>query len=190
MSSNNYYDSPSGVLGSSFSKPHYDTSDDHEMSFEGSGGFDEVSSLIPQTTDDPAVQLSRLYRHTVDLTKRLKESERHLASVARQHEDRIEELQHKLEETKADLVAKKREIQDHKNKEKTNLHQIAALEGEVQRIGKDLSGQMQLYHQLKRQYEEQREEAEKLKDLVKIKEEELHSTQRNLNYMSSEEKKV
>ncbi|CAG8616355.1 19080_t:CDS:10 [Gigaspora rosea] len=183
MSSNNYYDSPSGVLGSSFSKPHYDTSDDHEMSFEGSGGFDEVSSLIPQTTDDPAVQLSRLYRHTVDLTKRLKESERHLASVARQHEDRIEELQHKLEETKADLVAKKREIQDHKNKEKTNLHQIAA------RIGKDLSGQMQLYHQLKRQYEEQREEAEKLKDLVKIKEEELHSTQRNLNYMSSEEKK-
>ncbi|CAG8511257.1 11972_t:CDS:10 [Gigaspora margarita] len=187
--SSNYYDSHSGVLGSSFSKPHYDTSDDHEMSFEGSGGFDEVSSLLPQTTDDPAVQLSRLYRHTVDLTKRLKESERHLASVARQHEDRIEELQHKLEETKADLVAKKREIQDHKNKEKTNIHQITALEGEVQRIGKDLSGQMQLYHQLKRQYEEQREEAEKLKDLVKIKEEELHNTQRNLNYMSSEEKK-
>ncbi|CAG8449804.1 24967_t:CDS:10 [Dentiscutata erythropus] len=187
--SSGYYDSPSGVLGSSFSKLHYDASDDHEMSFEGSGGFDEtVSSLLP-TTDDPAVQLSRLYRHTVDLTKRLKESERHLASVARQHEDRIEELQHKLEETKADLVAKKREIQDHKNKEKTNLHQISALEGEVQRIAKDLSGQSQLYHQLKRQYEEQREEAEKLKDLVKIKEEELHSTQRNLNVMSSEEKK-
>ncbi|CAG8594140.1 10614_t:CDS:10, partial [Dentiscutata heterogama] len=187
--SSGYYDSPSGVLG--FSKLHYDTSDDHEMSFEGSGGFDEtVSSLLPTTaTDDPAVQLSRLYRHTVDLTKRLKESERHLASVARQHEDRIEELQHKLEETKADLMVKKREIQDHKNKEKTNLHQISALEGEVQRIAKDLSGQMQLYHQLKRQYEEQREEAEKLKDLVKIKEEELHSTQRNLNVMSSEEKK-
>jgi hypothetical protein len=50
-----------------------------------------------------------------------------LASVARQHEDRIEELQHKLDETKADLAAKKREIQDHKSKEKTNLHQISAV---------------------------------------------------------------
>ncbi|CAG8541232.1 4803_t:CDS:10, partial [Scutellospora calospora] len=168
------YDSPSGVLGHSFSRLHYDTSEDHEMSFEGSGGFDEtVSQLIP-TNDDPAVQLSRLYRHTVDLTKRLKESERHLASVARQHEDRIEELQHKLEDTKADLAQKK---------------PIFQLEGEIQIIAKNLSGQMQLYHQLKRQYEEQREEAEKLKDLVKIKEEELLNTQRNLNVMSSEEKK-
>ncbi|CAG8497867.1 4314_t:CDS:10 [Cetraspora pellucida] len=187
--SSGYYDSPSGVLGSNFSKLHYDTSDDHEMSFEGSGGFDDTVSQLLPTNDDPAVQLSRLYRHTVDLTKRLKESERHLASVARQHEDRIEELQHKLEDTKADLMAKKREIQDHKNKEKTNLHQIAQLEGEIQIISKNLSGQMQLYHQLKKQYEEQREEAEKFRDLVKIKEEELFNTQRNLNAMSSEEKK-
>ncbi|CAG8545862.1 29702_t:CDS:10 [Racocetra persica] len=188
--SSGYYDSPSGVLGSNFSKLHYDTSDDHEMSFEGSGGFDDTVSQLLPTNDDPAVQLSRLYRHTVDLTKRLKESERHLASVARQHEDRIEELQHKLEETKADLVAKKREIQDHKNKEKTNLHQIAQLEGEIQIIAKNLSGQMQLYHQLKKQYEEQREEAEKLRDIVKTKEEELSNTQRNLSVMSSEEKKL
>lgn len=50
-----------------------------------------------------------------------------MASVARQHEDRIEELQHKLDETKADLATKKREIQDHKSKEKTNLHQISAV---------------------------------------------------------------
>ncbi|CAG8638005.1 10401_t:CDS:10, partial [Racocetra fulgida] len=187
--SSGYYDSPSGVLGSNFSKLHYDTSDDHEMSFEGSGGFDDTVSQLLPTNDDPAVQLSRLYRHTVDLTKRLKESERHLASVARQHEDRIEELQHKLEETKADLVAKKREIQDHKNKEKTNLHQIAQLEGEIHVIAKNLNGQQQLYHALKKQYEEQREEAEKLRDLVKIKEDELSNTQKNLNAMSSEEKK-
>ncbi|PKY49532.1 hypothetical protein RhiirA4_323293, partial [Rhizophagus irregularis] len=135
---------------------------------------------------DPAVQLSRLYRHTVDLTKRLKESERHLASVARQHEDRIEELQHKLDETKADLATKKREIQDHKSKEKTNLHQISALEGEIQKVGKNLSSQKQLYSHLKRQYEEQCEEAEKLKDLVRIKEEELSNTERNLTFFSME----
>ncbi|CAJ0647164.1 12664_t:CDS:2, partial [Entrophospora sp. SA101] len=104
------------------------------------------------TIDDPALQLSKLYRHTVDLTKRLKDSERHLASVARQHEDRIEELQHKLDETKADLQAKKREIQDHKSKEKISSHQIFA----------NLSDQKNLYSHLKKQYEDKYEEAEKL----------------------------
>jgi len=186
--SSGYYESPGGMMNSSYAKPYYDPSEEIVESFEGSGGIDEAVSDIIKTNnnDDPAVQLSRLYRHTVDLTKRLKESERHLASVARQHEDRIEELQHKLDETKADLAVKKREIVDHKSKEKTNLHQISALEGEIQKVAKNLSGQKQLYHQLKRQYEEQCEEAEKLKDLVRIKEEELTSTERNLTFFSME----
>ncbi|GES93865.1 annexin family protein [Rhizophagus clarus] len=188
LSSSGFYESPSGMMTSSYTKPYYDPSEEIVESFEGSGGIDEaVSNLIKtNNNDDPAVQLSRLYRHTVDLTKRLKESERHLASVARQHEDRIEELQHKLDETKADLATKKREIQDHKSKEKTNLHQISALEGEIQKVAKNLSSQKQLYSQLKRQYEEQCEEAEKLKDLVRIKEEELSNSERNLTFFSME----
>ncbi|EXX52215.1 hypothetical protein RirG_254850 [Rhizophagus irregularis DAOM 197198w] len=188
LSSSGFYESPGSMMSSSYTKPYYDPSEEIVESFEGSGGIDEaVSNLIKTSNnDDPAVQLSRLYRHTVDLTKRLKESERHLASVARQHEDRIEELQHKLDETKADLATKKREIQDHKSKEKTNLHQISALEGEIQKVGKNLSSQKQLYSHLKRQYEEQCEEAEKLKDLVRIKEEELSNTERNLTFFSME----
>lgn len=188
LSSSGFYESPGSMMTSSYTKPYYDPSEEIVESFEGSGGIDEaVSNLIKTSNnDDPAVQLSRLYRHTVDLTKRLKESERHLASVARQHEDRIEELQHKLDETKADLATKKREIQDHKSKEKTNLHQISALEGEIQKVGKNLSSQRQLYSHLKRQYEEQCEEAEKLKDLVRIKEEELSNTERNLTFFSME----
>lgn len=188
LSSSGFYESPGSMMTSSYNKPYYDPSEEIVESFEGSGGIDEaVSNLIKTSNnDDPAVQLSRLYRHTVDLTKRLKESERHLASVARQHEDRIEELQHKLDETKADLATKKREIQDHKSKEKTNLHQISALEGEIQKVAKNLSSQRQLYSHLKRQYEEQCEEAEKLKDLVRIKEEELSNTERNLTFFSME----
>ncbi|PKK70038.1 hypothetical protein RhiirC2_747285 [Rhizophagus irregularis] len=188
LSSSGFYESPGSMMSSSYTKPYYDPSEEIVESFEGSGGIDEaVSNLIKTSNnDDPAVQLSRLYRHTVDLTKRLKESERHLASVARQHEDRIEELQNKLDETKADLATKKREIQDHKSKEKTNLHQISALEGEIQKVGKNLSSQKQLYSHLKRQYEEQCEEAEKLKDLVRIKEEELSNTERNLTFFSME----
>ncbi|CAG8566376.1 21336_t:CDS:10 [Rhizophagus irregularis] len=139
LSSSGFYESPGSMMSSSYTKPYYDPSEEIVESFEGSGGIDEaVSNLIKTSNnDDPAVQLSRLYRHTVDLTKRLKESERHLASVARQHEDRIEELQHKLDETKADLATKK-------------------------------------------------QEAEKLKDLVRIKEEELSNTERNLTFFSME----
>ncbi|CAG8500791.1 12211_t:CDS:10, partial [Acaulospora colombiana] len=179
---------PRRSSSSYYAKSYYDSIEDlAETSFEGNGGFDEsVSQLLLPTNDDPAVQLSRLYRHTVDLTKRLKESERHLASVARQHEDRIEELQHRLEETKADLVVKKREIQEHKNNEKSNLYQISTLETEIQKVGKNLTVQKQLYHQLRKQYEEQSAEAEKLRDQVRVKEEELGATQRNI---SQEERK-
>ncbi|CAI2180848.1 2777_t:CDS:10 [Funneliformis geosporum] len=144
LSSSGLYESPA-MMSPSFASP-FDPQEEIVESFEGSGGIDEaVSSLITSNNnDDPAIQLSRLYRHTVDLTKRLKESERHLASVARQHEDRIEELQHKLDETKADLNAKKREIQ---------------------KVAKNLTSQRQLYQQLKKSYEEQCDEAENLKIL-------------------------
>jgi myosin heavy subunit len=160
-----------------------------KTSFEASGGIDQSISHLSQTIDDPALQLSKLYRHTVDLTKRLKDSERHLASVARQHEDRIEELQHKLDETKADLQAKKREIQDHKSKEKISSHQIFALEGEIQKIQKNLSDQKNLYSHLKKQYEDKYEEAEKLSNIIKLKEEELARTERNLTFFAAEERK-
>ncbi|CAG8488178.1 5972_t:CDS:10 [Funneliformis caledonium] len=179
LSASGFYESPA-MISSSFASP-YDTPEETIESFEGNGGIDEaVSNLITSNNnDDPAVQLSRLYRHTVDLTKRLKESERHLASVARQHEDRIEELQHKLDETKADLAAKKREIQEHKGKEKTNLHQISSLEGEISKLAKNLTSQKQLYLHFKTKYEEQC--AESLKGLVREKEDELNNNQRTLS---------
>ncbi|KAG9293928.1 hypothetical protein G9A89_019266 [Geosiphon pyriformis] len=157
-----------------------------EESFEGSGEI-EKHSLINNPVE--LEQLNRLYHNTSDLAKRLKESERNLANVARQHEDRIEELQHKLEETKQDLIQRKREIQDHKSKEKTNLHQISALESEILKVGKSLSGQKQMYTQLKKQYEAQCAEAENLKNTVKIKEVELANHERNLNTFATESKK-
>nr|CAG8525515.1 5130_t:CDS:10 [Entrophospora candida] len=177
LSSPGYYDSSGSI---SFHRTYHDISDDFsETSFEASGGIDQSISHLSQTIDDPALQLSKLYRHTVDLTKRLKDSERHLASVARQHEDRIEELQHKLDETKADLQAKKREIQDHKSKEKISSHQIFA----------NLSDQKNLYSHLKKQYEDKYEEAEKLSNIIKLKEEELARTERNLTFFAAEERK-
>jgi hypothetical protein len=183
---------PEDIMGGTMARTFYgqmNDDDDLETSFEASGAIDaNVAQLVP-TQDDPAVQLSKLYRHTVELTKKLKESERHLASVARQHEDRIEELQHKLEETKKDLLQKKREIQDHKSKEKTNLNQISALENEITKVARNLTGQKSLYINLKKQYEEQTEEAEKLRDLVRVKEEHLAKTVTNLNVFEHEAQK-
>ncbi|CAG8498314.1 10151_t:CDS:10 [Paraglomus brasilianum] len=205
MAGNESYTSPSGSgplgrrrrpfggrnisgMGAGYPRP-IDPDEFESGTLESRGEYIDGLPVLLEPGDDPAEQLSRLHRHTVELAKRLKESERHLTNVARQHEERIEELQHKLEETKADLQNKKREIQDHKSKEKTNLHQISALEIEIQKIHKNLNGQKQLYNQLKRQYEEQSEEAEKLRDLVRVKEGELANTTKNLSNFTAGEKK-
>ncbi|CAG8604969.1 2119_t:CDS:10 [Ambispora gerdemannii] len=170
--------------------PNYAESTSPIFEIEGTGEIDL------HAVQDPTMELGRLYRHTVELAKKLKESEKNLATVARQHEDRIEELQQKLEQTKQDLIHKKREIQDHKSKEKTNLHQISALENEMQKVSRNLTGQRQMYNSLKKAYEEQsteaerlREEAERLRDSVRKREAQLKNTEANLTNFTNEQVK-
>ncbi|CAG8482963.1 6520_t:CDS:10 [Ambispora leptoticha] len=192
-----------------FEKPpsymeHDNSVEPEKIEIEGTGEIDLVKLNNNQSVHDPTMELGRLYRHTVELAKKLKESEKNLATVARQHEDRIEELQQKLEQTKQDLIQKKREIQDHKSKEKANLHQISALENEVQKVGRNLTSQKQLYNNLKRQYEEQcteaerlREEAERLRDALRKREDavrkrdaQLKNSEASLTNFSNEQLKL
>jgi t-SNARE complex subunit (syntaxin) len=61
------------------------------------------------------------------LTQRLKSSERSLASMARDNEDRIVELQNRVDDMNLEVVKQRREIQEYKGKEKNSLDQISAV---------------------------------------------------------------
>ena len=71
------------------------------------------------------------------------------------------------------------------------------MEGEIQKAAKNLYDQKQLYSQLKKQYEGQcgtlntsLKETERLRELVRIKEEELNNTERNLTSFFMERQAV
>jgi hypothetical protein len=67
------------------------------------------------------------YRRSLKLTQRLKSSEQSLASLARDNEDRILELQDKVDDMTLDMVKQRKEIKEYKNKEKSSLEQISAV---------------------------------------------------------------
>lgn len=78
--------------------------------------------------DDAAVeQMSLYYQKTLQLTKRLKESERSLANMAYENESRITHLQSFVDEMNANINNQKKEIIEYKGKEKNSLEQIIAV---------------------------------------------------------------
>lgn len=71
--------------------------------------------------------LARYYRRSLKLTQRLKSSEKSLASMARDNEDRIVQLQNKVDDMNMEVAKQRREIQEYKGKEKSSLDQISAV---------------------------------------------------------------
>ena len=71
--------------------------------------------------------LARYYRRSLKLTQRLKSSERSLASMARDNEDRIQELQNRVDDMNLEVAKQRKEIQEYKGKERNSLEQIGAV---------------------------------------------------------------
>jgi hypothetical protein len=78
--------------------------------------------------DDAAVEkMSLYYQKTLLLTKRLKESERSLASMTHDNESRIAHLQTFVDDMNNNINNQKKEIMEFKGKEKNSLEQISAV---------------------------------------------------------------
>lgn len=61
------------------------------------------------------------------MTQRLKSSERNLASLARDNEDRIVQLQNRVDDMNLEVGKQRKEIQEYKGKERNSLEQISAV---------------------------------------------------------------
>lgn len=82
--------------------------------------------------DEAAVeQMSLYYQKTLLLTKRLKESERSLASMTQDNETRIAQLQTFVDDMNNNINNQKKEIMEFKGKEKNSLDQISAVCNEL-----------------------------------------------------------
>ncbi|KAI9288853.1 hypothetical protein BC943DRAFT_300761 [Umbelopsis sp. AD052] len=146
-----------------------------------------ASDLEQEMMDDAEVeQMSLYYQKTLLLTKRLKESERSLASMTHENESRIAHLQTFVDDMNNNINNQKKEILEFKGKEKNSLDQISALEAHIAQIQSSQSDHKQVYVSLKRLVDEKCGETQKLQDALKSKEMLLEQTEETFSHMNKE----
>ncbi|KAI7892410.1 uncharacterized protein EV154DRAFT_505037 [Mucor mucedo] len=140
---------------------------------------DEPKSPIEQEYSNQ--DLARYYRRSLLLTQRLKSSEKSLASMARDNEDRIVQLQNRVDDMNLEVGKQRREIQEYKGKEKNSLDQIGALESHISHIQRSETDQKQVYQSIKMLFDDKCQETQKLQEMLRQKESDLQKTEALLN---------
>ncbi|KAH9957150.1 hypothetical protein BC827DRAFT_1227861 [Russula dissimulans] len=138
---------------------------------------------------EPLERLEALQRVNADLAKKLVEVERTLQRKLADHEVELEEMEARLEEAKIELSAAKREEKELRSKERSNQTQIAALESEITKVQKTLDNSRTMYNSLQKQYQEQLNESEDLRNTLRRKDEEIRSFRESLSLQQMETNK-
>ncbi|KAG1499026.1 hypothetical protein G6F54_004676 [Rhizopus delemar] len=158
------------------------THDDNNNKNRNNNEEDNTDDDDQYSTQD----LARYYRRSLALTQRLKSSEKSLASIARDNEDRIVQLQNRVEDMNLEVLKQRKEIQEYKGKEKKSLEQISALELHISQIHRSETDQKQVYMSIKLLFDEKCREAQELQELLKQKEADLEKTESLLNNFQQE----
>ncbi|KAJ2879236.1 hypothetical protein H4R27_005422, partial [Coemansia aciculifera] len=88
-----------------------------------------------------------------ELQKKVAERDRHIDRIERQNEKSTVKLERDLDECKADLTMKRRDIERLKGERNAYLESLKAAEAEVERVGLEQSNATALSAKLKRQLE-------------------------------------
>ncbi|KAJ7679250.1 hypothetical protein DFH06DRAFT_1278902 [Mycena polygramma] len=147
-----------------------DSDDGHgaDMVMDRSAASSTVSMM-------PHERVEALQRVNDDLARKLQDTERMMQRKLAEQESEFEDLQVKLEETRNELSAAKREEKELRSKERQNNTQIGALEAEVAKVTKQLETSKASYNSLQRQYLDQCARAEKYRDDLRDREETVRS---------------
>ncbi|KAI9253233.1 hypothetical protein BY458DRAFT_522032 [Sporodiniella umbellata] len=130
--------------------------------------------------------LARYYRRSLALTQRLKSSEKSLAHMTRDNEDRILQLQTNVDDMHLEVVKQRKEIQEYKGKEQKSLEQISALEHHISQIQRSETDQKQVHLSIKGLFDEKCVETQALQELLKDKEARLVRTESRLSSFQQE----
>ncbi|KAJ6620038.1 hypothetical protein B0H10DRAFT_1876306 [Mycena sp. CBHHK59/15] len=123
----------------------------------------------------PHDRVEALQRINDELARKLVDTERTMQRKLAEQEAEFEDLQVKLEETRNELSAAKREEKELRSKERQNSTQIGALEAEVVKVSKQLETSKASYASLQKQYLDQLASAEKYRNDLRDREEAVRS---------------
>ncbi|KAI8337653.1 hypothetical protein BC941DRAFT_425853 [Chlamydoabsidia padenii] len=158
----------------------FDQEDDEPVSLSPGITHEENSDphLISKSNEVPSDdEFAQYYRRSLALTQRLKLSERSLASMTRDNEDRIVVLQNRVDDMTNQVNKQKRELLEYKTKEANSLEQISMLEAHIDTIQRSETDQKQVYLSIKTLFDEKCGETQKLQELLKQKEADLQKAE-------------
>ncbi|KAI9511906.1 hypothetical protein F5148DRAFT_181687 [Russula earlei] len=170
--------------------PRISTDSDSDESEDSVLGlvFDR-STTSSAASMEPLERVEALQRVNSDLAKKVVEAERTLQRKLADHEVELEEMEARLEEARSELSAAKREEKELRSKERSNQTQISALESEIAKVQRILDNSRTMYNSLQRQYQEQLNESEDLRNTLRRKDEEIRSFRESLSLQQMETNK-
>ncbi|KAJ1959788.1 hypothetical protein GGI12_004155, partial [Dipsacomyces acuminosporus] len=131
--------------------------------------------------DSNRKHIEELLNKKAELQKLVGEKERRLELMSDQNEKQVEALERELDECKAELTMKKREIEKLKASESSYVESLKVAEREVDRLGLSLSNSAALSNDLKRQLEAKASQAAEASSHLFEHQAEIASLKSNLN---------
>ncbi|KAI9505829.1 hypothetical protein GGI25_001236 [Coemansia spiralis] len=131
--------------------------------------------------EDSQKQIDELLNRKAELQKQVVDKDRRLALLEGQHEKIASELEQNLDECKAELTMKKREIERLKNSEKNYIESLQLAEAEIERIGVGLSNSTAQSADLRRQLDTKTVQMDDANRRVLEHQTEIISLKSNLN---------
>ncbi|KAG8720121.1 hypothetical protein FRC08_001146 [Ceratobasidium sp. 394] len=121
----------------------------------------------------PEDLLEALQKSHAELARKAADSERRMQNRLAERETEIADLEAQLDDLKTELSASRREEKELRVKERANMTQFATFESEIQKLQKSLDHSRAQYSSMQKQYQEQCTETERMRNLLRRKEQEM-----------------
>ncbi|WVR04714.1 hypothetical protein IAU60_001725 [Kwoniella sp. DSM 27419] len=134
--------------------------------------------------------VAKLRKENADLIRKLKETERLLAVQGAENERLHEDLQIKLEEAQAEITQRRKDEKDLKGKDRAQVIQISGFEADILSLQRSLENSKANHASMQKMYNAQCDEAQRLRDLLRDRDEEIRGLEESLQTHTADEEKL
>ncbi|WWC59592.1 uncharacterized protein I303_102149 [Kwoniella dejecticola CBS 10117] len=133
--------------------------------------------------------VARLRKENTELLRKLKETEKSLAVQGAENERLYEDLQVRLEEAQAEIAQRRKDEKDMKGKDRAQVIQISGFEADIISLQRSLENAKSNHANMQKMYNSQCDEAQRLRDMLRDRDEEIRSLEENVQGHAADEEK-
>ncbi|KAH7341911.1 hypothetical protein B0J17DRAFT_648554 [Rhizoctonia solani] len=130
-------------------------------------------ALSSDASLEPQDVVEALQKTNAELSRKAAESERRMQHRLAERETEIADLEQQLDDLKSELSASRRDEKELRAKERGNMAQLATFESEIQKLQKSLEHHKAQYSSMQKQYQEQCTETERMRNVLRRREQEI-----------------